>query len=30
MRVIRDLSATRRAIIHARIKHGYPEGASDA
>jgi hypothetical protein len=30
MPVIRDLSATRRAMIHARIKNGCPEGESDA
>jgi hypothetical protein len=30
MPVIRDLSATRRAMIHAWIKNGCPEGGSDA
>jgi hypothetical protein len=30
MPVIRDLSATRRATIHAGIEDGCPEGRSDA
>jgi hypothetical protein len=30
MPVIRDLSPTRRAMIHAWFKNGYPEGGGDA
>jgi hypothetical protein len=30
MPVIRDLSATRRAMIHAWFKNGRPEGGGDA